>query len=67
MPGRVDEIVDAVFGLPDDSVRYYRVVPSRDLWCVEGIVRGWLVRIFGTRSADGRWSCVREVHPNGRR
>lgn len=66
MPGRIEDVIDAVFALPDPSVRYYRVASMADLWCLEGIVAGWLVRIFGSRDERGRWSCVREVQPNGR-
>lgn len=66
VPRRIEEVVDAAFALPSASTRCYKVVPIKDLWCLEGIVFGCHVKIFGNANEHGQWSCVREVHANGR-
>lgn len=62
-PHTLDEVVEAILGLPADRTRVERVYKVPVIWhSVTGAAFGCRFRLVARRNPEGRWEEVHEVH-----
>lgn len=65
VPGRLEEVLDIAFQLPDRAVRVTPKLRELDLWELRCSVYGHHVLIVGSWSAGQGWRTVYYVHDLG--
>ncbi len=65
VPGRLEEVLEEAFMLPDEDVRMAPRIRALDLWELGCRVRGHRLLIVGSWSATQGWRVVYSVHDLG--